>query len=151
MPEESHMSENRVLIVDDDTATTLLLKKIMEKEGYQVDTASSAAVALNLVNRQKYHVVISDIMMPDKDGLELLADIRKRDPLIQVVIMTAGVTMSRTLSALEHGAADFILKPIDAEELTMIVRLCEAKLKRWRGILRASFHQHQASAKEDTL
>ena len=131
MTQKSTLSENRVLVVDDDASTTLLLKKVLETENYQVDTANSAAVAMSLINKQKYHVVITDIMMPDKDGLALLEDLRKRDPLIQVLIMTGGVSMSRTLSALEHGAADFILKPINVEELIMIVRLCAAKLARW--------------------
>lgn len=145
MTQKATLSENRVLVVDDDASTTLLLKKVLETENYQVDTANSAAVAMSLINKQKYHVVITDIMMPDKDGLALLEDLRKRDPLIQVVIMTGGVSMSRTLSALEHGAADFILKPINVEELIMIVRLCTAKLERWRGILRASAHQQSAA------
>lgn len=145
MTQKAALSENRVLVVDDDASTTLLLKKVLETENYQVDTANSAAVAMSLINKQKYHVVITDIMMPDKDGLALLEDLRKRDPLIQVVIMTGGVSMSRTLSALEHGAADFILKPINVEELIMIVRLCAAKLERWRGILQASAHQQSAA------
>ena len=145
MTQKAALSENRVLVVDDDASTTLLLKKVLDTENSQVDTANSAAVAMNLINKQKYHVVITDIMMPDKDGLALLEDLRKRDPLIQVVIMTGGVSMSRTLSALEHGAADFILKPINVEELIMIVRLCAAKLERWRGILRASAHQQSAA------
>ena len=101
--------------------------------------------AFEAVAPNTYDYIFTDIMMPDKDGLALLEDLRKRDPLIQVVIMTGGVSMSRTLSALEHGAADFILKPINVEELIMIVRLCAATLERWRGILRASAHQQSAA------
>ena len=141
METENTLQENRLLIVDDEASTTLLLKKLLEREGYRVDTANSALTALMLTERSKYHIVISDILMPDMDGLDLLQELRKRDPLIQVVIMTAGVTMNRAISALEHGATDFILKPIEPEELVIVTRLCEAKLKRWKGLLRAAFHQ----------
>ena len=144
-------SNSRILLVDDDKSTLLLLKKIIEREGYKVDTASSAFMAMQLIDRCKYHIVLTDIMMPDMDGLELLAAVKKRDPMIQVVMITAGATMSRTLAALELGASDFMLKPIDMEELLMVIRLCEAKLKRWRGILRAAgrgFHEKQNLSEE---
>lgn len=111
-----------------------------------MDVANAAAVALSLVNGKKYHVVISDVVMPDQDGLELLAELRKRDPLIQVVMMTEGASMSRIIAALELGAADFVLKPLQMEEMVMIVRLCVAKIKRWHGILRASSHQINLAA-----
>lgn len=139
----STVQKTRVLLVDDDEAVTLLLKTTIEKDGYLVDIANSAALALFLINKQKYHVVLSDILMPDIDGLELLREIRKQDPLIQVVMMTTGVTMSKTLTALELGAADFILKPLDMEEVLLVIRLCGAKLKRWQGAIRAAYHQRQ--------
>ena len=128
----------RILLVDDDKSTLLLLKKIIEREGYHVDAATSAPMAMQLIDRFKFHIVLTDIMMPEMDGLELLAAVKKRDPMIQVVMITAGATMSRTLTALELGASDFMMKPVDMEELLMVIRLCEAKVKRWRGILRAA-------------
>lgn len=137
-PQTPEFPKIRILLVDDDSSTLLLLKKLIEKEGYQVDTASNALFALQLIDRNKYHVILTDIMMPEMDGLELLAAVRKRDPMIQVVMLTAGASMSRTLSALELGASDFMMKPVETEELLMVVRLCEAKLKRWWGVLRVS-------------
>ena len=148
MKNEMAAQKNRVLIVDDEEAITLLLKMVIEKDGFQVDMANSAASALFLINKQKYHIVMSDIMMPDMDGLELLREIRKKDPMIQMVMMTAGVTMSKTLTALELGAADFILKPLDMEEVLLVIRLCGAKLKRWQGAIRAAYHQRQLAGKE---
>ena len=68
MTQKAALSENRVLVVDDDASTTLLLKKVLETENYQVDTANSAAVAMSLINKQKYHVVITDIMMRTRMG-----------------------------------------------------------------------------------
>lgn len=148
-PEQKNPEQkSRVLIVDDEETVTLLLQKVLENEGYQVDAANSAAYALFLVNKQKYHIVLSDILMPDMDGLELLQEIRKKDPLIQVVMMTGGVTMSKTLTALELGAADFILKPLEMEEVLLVIRLCGAKMKRWQGAIRSAYHQRQQNEKK---
>ena len=143
MEKVSTGQKNRVLIVDDDETTPLLLKKVIEKDGYTVDVANSASQALLLISKFKYHIVLSDIMMPDMDGLELLRETRTKDPLIQVVMMTAGVSMSKTLMALELGAADFLLKPLEIEELLLVIRMCGAKLNRWQGILRATYHKRQ--------
>lgn len=146
MIDKSPIPEMRVLIVDDDTATRLLLKKVISNEGYRVDEASSAEFALALVSQNKYHVIVTDITMPGKDGLELLAEVKKRDPMTQVVMLTGEVTMSRTLQALELGATDFLLKPVEVEELLMIIRMCEAKILRWWGVMRAAFGKKKPDA-----
>ena len=137
--------------MDDEEAITLLLQTVIKKDGFPVDVANSASHALFLISKHKYHIVLSDIMMPDMDGLELLREIRAKDPLIQVVMMTAGVTMSRTVTALELGAADFILKPLDMEEVLLVIRLCGAKLKRWQGAIRATYHLRQQNGKESAV
>ena len=141
MNASSPIPEFRVLIVEDDTATLLLLKKVVVNAGYFVDEAASAEYALTLIQKNKYHVVITDIGLPGQDGIELMKEIKKRDPLIQVVIVTGEVTMIRTIQALEFGATDFILKPIDVEELLMIIRMCEGKILRWWGIMRSAFQR----------
>ena len=141
MNASSPIPEFRVLIVEDDTATLLLLKKVVVNAGYFVDEAASAEYALTLIQKNKYHVVITDIGLPGQDGIELMKEIKKRDPLIQVVIVTGEVTMIRTIQALEFGATDFILKPIDVEELLMIIRVCEGKILRWWGIMRSAFQR----------
>ena len=148
MTTQSGITGLRVLIVEDDTATLLLLKKVVTKAGYFTDEASSAEVALELIQKNKYHIVVTDIGLPGQDGLELLQEIKKRDPLIQVVMLTGEVTMSRTLQTLEFGATDFILKPVDVEELLMIIRMCEGKILRWWGIMRAAFRRKKKEEKQ---
>jgi DNA-binding response OmpR family regulator len=64
-------------------------------------------------------------------------------------MLTGELTVDRSLQALEHGAADFILKPIDVNELLIIVRICEAKILRWWGIVRTAFRKQKAKAKEE--
>jgi DNA-binding response OmpR family regulator len=144
MIDKSPIPEMRIMVVEDDTATRLLLKKVISNEGYNVDESSSAEFALALMSQNKYHVIITDISMPGKDGLELLAEVKKRDPMTQVVMLTGEVTMSRTLQALELGATDFLLKPVEVEELLMIIRMCEAKILRWWGVMRAAFGKKKA-------
>ena len=151
MNKEPSIQRNRVLVVDDEEAITLLLQKVLTKNGYQVDVANSAAYAQFLVNKQKYHIMLSDIKMPEMDGLELLREVRQRDPLIQVVMMTSGVRMSKTLTALELGAADFIMKPLDMEEVLMIVRQCGNKLKRWQDALLTSYHLRVQPAEQSMM
>ena len=140
-PMNSELSQDipqlRILLVDDDNSSLVLLKKIIEREGYRVEVSSNPFTAVLMLEKQKYHIIVTDIMMPEMDGIELLAVIKKRNPLTQVVMMTSGVSMSRTISALELGATDFILKPIQAEELLIAIRVCEVKLKRWQRIMRA--------------
>ena len=148
MNKSSPIPEFRVLIVEDDSATRLLLKKVVTKAGYFTDEASSAEVALELIQKNKYHIVVTDIGLPGQDGLELLQEIKKRDPLIQVVMLTGEVTMSRTLQTLEFGATDFSLKPVDVEELLMIIRMCEGKILRWWGIMRAAFRRKKKEEKQ---
>ena len=148
---EKPMQRNRILVVDDEEAITLLLQKILMKNGYQVEVANSATYAQFLVNKQKYHIVLSDIKMPEMDGLELLKEVRQRDPLIQVVMMTSGVRMSKTLTALELGAADFIMKPLDMEEVLLIVDQCGTKLKRWQDALLTSYHLRMQTAEDHEM
>lgn len=144
MINKTPIPDMRIMVVEDDTATRLLLRKVISNEGYKVDESSSAEFALALMSQYKYHVIVTDISMPGKDGLELLAEVKKRDPMTQVVMLTGEVTMSRTLQALELGATDFLLKPVEVEELLMIIRMCEAKILRWWGVMRAAFGKKKA-------
>ena len=114
------------------------MQQIIEKDGYALDTANSATEAFSLMKKRKYHIVVSDINMPEMDGWELLRELRNRDPLVQVVPMTSEATMLKIMTALEIGAVDFLVKPIEEHELRKVVRMCGAKLNRWNGILRAS-------------
>jgi len=142
---------NRVLVVDDEEAITLLLQVFIEKDGYQVDVANSAAGAMLLMSKQKYHIVLSGIVMPNVDGLELLGEIRRKDPMVQVVMMASSVAMSKVFTALELGAADFILKPLDMDEVRMVIRLCEAKIKRWQGVVRANYRRRQRCSSDSVM
>lgn len=123
----------RILIVDDEEEIVFTLKKHIELEGYTVDAAYSGIEALNKVKNEKYHIVLTDIVMPEMDGVELLKEIKRYDALAQVIMMTGYSTMDKTLSCLEYGANDYVLKPFKSiEQVISILDYSVQKLERWR-------------------
>ena len=90
-------SELSVLVVDDDENIRLVLSKALEKEGYRVSTAKSGEEALSILQRSFFHVVISDIMMAEMNGIELLHQIKEMNSLMQIYIMTAHSTLPLSL------------------------------------------------------
>ena len=85
----SNKSELNVLVVDDDENIRLVLQKTITKQGYHVSTARNAEEALNMLQRSFFHVVITDIMMGEMNGLELMQQIKEINSLMQIYIMTA--------------------------------------------------------------
>src|SRR5258707_6901994 len=105
-----------VLVVDDEENLLVLLKAILSKEGYQVKTANSAYEALDFVDQNDIRVAILDIKMYPIDGVALLAEIKKRSPTTQVIIMTAFLSTETQRNCQQYGAASYITKPLDVQE-----------------------------------
>ncbi|SDG69144.1 response regulator [Desulfosporosinus hippei] len=132
--------ELRVLIVDDEEEILIALAQLLRLDGYNVHTASSPITALEMIKGTKYHIILSDIVMPEMNGLELLTQIKEYDPLAQVIMMTGYSTMEITMLSLEKGASDYILKPFkEFKDVSKIVKLNEEKLKRWWESMRGNF------------
>ena len=122
------MPKATILIVDDEPDTLTLLREIMEKEGYQVYTATSGQEALDTFGEHTPDVVLSDIQMPHMDGLALLAETRKRSPLTQVILLTAYGSLSTAVEGIKTGAFDYLSKPFALEEIRSVVRrACDHK------------------------
>jgi len=111
----------RILIVDDDESSARTLNLYFNGEGYEVETAANAAEGFEALNRTPVDLVISDIRMPDEDGLSFLARIRDAFPKMPVIMITAFHDMESTITAMKNGAADYIHKPIDIAELDKAV------------------------------
>jgi len=111
----------RVLVVDDEAVLRVLLERILEKEGYEVFTAESVQVALEILESTEIEVVISDINMPDTDGLELLNKIKKDYPNICVIMMTGYSDAFSVKDVLMLGADDYVTKPFKSMEISMII------------------------------
>ncbi len=112
----------KILIVDDEQSYRQLLSLVFEGDGHTIRTAKNGKEALELLNEDPADVVISDVRMPDMDGIALLREAREVLPDLGVVLMTAFATVDTARDAFILGADDFIQKPFDVEELKLIVK-----------------------------
>jgi DNA-binding NtrC family response regulator len=112
---------NRILIVDDELNMRLVLAAMLKKEGYEVTAASNGAEALQILKSGPVAAVITDLKMPQIDGMELLGRVSRKYPDIPVIIITAHGTVATAVEALKKGALDYITKPFELEELKNVV------------------------------
>lgn len=115
------MSGGRVLIVDDELYIRRLLTATLARAGYQIEEAGSAAQALAVAERSRPELVLLDLGLPDRDGLELVQPL-KRDGRTAVVVVSAREAIDDKVAALDLGADDYVTKPFDTEELLARVR-----------------------------
>ncbi len=118
----------RILLAEDDEIMRISVYDRLKKYGWQVDCAGEGVGALKLFEKHQYHLVISDIRMPGLDGLSLLHKIRSQSPDADVIIMTAYGSVDDAIECLRQGAADYILKPFDMDNLVIrVTRLLKAQ------------------------
>ncbi|HOK46606.1 MAG TPA: response regulator, partial [Bryobacteraceae bacterium] len=128
------MSEEKlsILIVDDEEVVRDSLVHWFTEEGYDVDSSASAPDALSKLAGREFDLVIADIRMPGMDGIELLEKIRSEQLDTSVIVMTGYASVETAVRALKHGAFDYITKPFDPDDLSVVVRnaLEQHRLKR---------------------
>ncbi|MDK9708861.1 MAG: sigma-54 dependent transcriptional regulator [Desulforhopalus sp.] len=107
----------RILLAEDDEIMRISIYDRLRKYGWQVDEAEDGLKAMALFERNQYNLIISDIRMPGMDGLALLGQVRKQNPETDVIIMTAYGSIDDAINCLRTGAADYILKPFDLDDL----------------------------------
>ncbi|MBU1564641.1 MAG: sigma-54 dependent transcriptional regulator [Proteobacteria bacterium] len=107
----------RILLAEDDEIMRISIYDRLRKHGWQVDEAEDGLKAMALYEKNQYHLIISDIRMPGMDGLTLLGNIRKHNQETDVIIMTAYGSVDDAIKCLRMGAADYILKPFDLDDL----------------------------------
>jgi two-component system chemotaxis response regulator CheY len=113
----------RVLIVDDAAFMRMMIKDILEKNGFEiVGEASNGIKAVEMYKREKPDVVTMDITMPDMDGIEAVKAIRGFDPAAKVVMCSAMGQQSMVMDAIRAGAKDFIVKPFQADRVLEALR-----------------------------
>jgi two-component system response regulator PilR (NtrC family) len=113
---------SNILIVDDEQSYRQLLTLVFENDGHSVRTAMNGREALDAIQTEPADIIISDVKMPDMDGIELLRSVRESLPDLGVVLMTAFASVETAREAFKLGADDFIQKPFDVEELKLIVK-----------------------------
>lgn len=116
------MAKDKILIVDDEPSMREFLEIMLTREGYKVTTTSDGKDALNILNKQMYDVVISDIQMPAMGGLELLKSIKDISPDTEVIMITAYASTETAVEAMKEGAYDYITKPFKIDEIRLIIK-----------------------------
>jgi two-component system response regulator HydG len=128
-----------ILIIDDDAGFRRLMETILAAEGYRITTAGSVAEGLRALERRQFHVVVSDLKLPDGDGLQILGWIHEHSPATPVIMITAFGTVSSAVEAMKLGAVDYLGKPLSSpDELRITVRraLEQAQTASERDLLR---------------
>ncbi|MBX6424024.1 sigma-54 dependent transcriptional regulator [Thermosulfurimonas sp. F29] len=121
-----------VLLVEDEEAQRQILGKYLERKGFRVREAPTGAEALRIVAEHRPELVILDWRLPDTDGLQLIPKIRERSPFTAIVMLTAFATVERAVEAMKLGAYHYLTKPVNLEELTLVLEkaLSELRLRR---------------------
>jgi DNA-binding NtrC family response regulator len=120
----------KILIVDDDRAICDYMQTLLERDGYQVKTASDPTVVVPELKKTDYHLVILDLMMPKRDGIEVLREIRKHDRDIAVVIFTGYPNLDTAVASMKLDAVDYIKKPFNVDEFRAVI----ARVMRKKGL-----------------
>ena len=122
------MKDYSVLIIDDEDTQRNILKGYLEKKGFRIFSASSGSEGIKSAQDNMIDIILSDYKMPDKTGLEVLDEVKKINPEISFVILTAYGTIENAVKAIRSGAFDYISKPVDLDELDlMLERIIENK------------------------
>ncbi|MCW5965328.1 MAG: sigma-54-dependent Fis family transcriptional regulator [Bryobacterales bacterium] len=116
------MTKPRILLVDDDESLRRVMQIQLEEAGYSVHPAQDAEAALSALDSHEFPLVITDLIMPGLSGLELLRRIREENPDTLVIIISAFGTIQSAVEAMRAGAFDYITKPIDYEELVLLLK-----------------------------
>ncbi len=112
----------RILIVDDEQIVRESLTNWLKEESYQVEAAENGIQALKKIRQAPFQVVLLDLKMPGMDGLQVLLEVKKEFPDIEVIIMTAYGSVNTAVEAIKSGAYDYIVKPFDPEEVALLIK-----------------------------
>lgn len=112
---------SRILLVEDDVAFCRMLENFLARKSYTVETAFSAEEAKSKIKKEYFDLIITDLRLPDYDGIELMSDFKKEFPQIPVILMTGYSDVNTAVKAIKNGASDYISKPFNPEEVLLVV------------------------------
>lgn len=119
----------KILVIDDDDLGREALTMLLRSVGYEVSSAATGESALVLIDREQYQVIVSDLFLPDKSGLDILQNVQKNSPATEVIVVTGHASAQTAVRAMKEGAFDYITKPIDFDELKIVVSKALEKQK----------------------
>jgi DNA-binding NtrC family response regulator len=118
----------KTLVIDDEIGICRSLEALLSKEGYQVTIANSGAAGLSLVNDSDFDVVFTDLRLPDMSGLEILAQIKKKRPFTQLILITGYASIETAVEAIKLGAYDYLTKPLSIDKVRITVKRALEKI-----------------------
>lgn len=107
----------RVLVVDDETDFLDMLVRRLKQRVLDVDGVTSGDAAIRMIQEHPVDVVVLDMRMPEMDGIETLQEIKKISPMVEVIVLTGHANMESAIQVMEMGAFDYLMKPIDIDDL----------------------------------
>jgi len=120
----------KILLVDDDQNFLSIAKKRLAKRGHTVQTALNGTEVFEKLQAQNIHVVVLDVKMPGMSGIEILKEIKKNFPLVQVIMLTGVPTVGCAADCLKIGALSYLIKPVDIEKLLWKIKEAYAQRQR---------------------
>ncbi len=133
-----------ILIVDDEKRMRHIIQLMLEREGFRTEQAENGKEALDMLKRKSFDMIVTDLKMPEMDGMSLLEEAKKIDPDFPIVVITAHGTIENAVEAMQKGAIDYITKPFDEEKILITVRR-SLKISRLQGevkLLREELMKH---------
>ncbi len=115
------MKNESILVVDDSEAVLAGISEILKSNGYSVDTASDGAVAIDRIGDKFYDIILTDLAMPKKDGMEVLKYITESSPESMCIMITGYGTIKNAVEAIQSGAFDYLTKPVKSEEILVVI------------------------------
>jgi len=116
------MAGERILVVDDEKSMCQFLSIMLRKEGYEITAVNNGKKAIEEIRGGRYDVVLTDIRMTGMDGIEVLREIKRTDPTLPVIIMTAYASQKTAIEAVNQGAFHYLIKHAKNDEIKMVVR-----------------------------
>ncbi len=116
------MAKTKILVIDDERPIRSTLKEILEFEKFEVDTAEDGEIGLHMIGKEKYDLVLCDIKMPKKDGMEVLSEVVEKGIDVPVVMISGHGNIETAVEAIKKGAYDFIQKPLDLNRTLVTLR-----------------------------
>jgi two-component system response regulator HydG len=113
--------KGRILVADDEESHRIMLRAVLQEEGYTVAEAPDGSEAIRAVEQEPFDLILLDIRMPGMDGIEALVEIRKISPYMPVLMMTAYASVKTAVEALKSGAFEYLIKPLDIDELKILI------------------------------
>jgi len=142
------MEEKRILVIDDEENMRHMLALLLEKEGYQVDSAADGKQGLDLASESFYDLILCDLKMPVMDGMAFLENFQDMELESTIIVMSAYGTMDTAIEAMKRGAYDYVSKPFKPDEIMLTLRKAEERerLRRENRLLQQSMRERYSFA-----